>query len=142
MPANSDDAIIALDVGDRRIGVAVAQLRTRLAQPQGAITVDERVIDDINQLATQQGAVAIVVGLPRSLDGDDTAQTRRVREFAEQLKKEVALPLYFQDEALTSRQAEEELSQRKTIRYNKEAVDALAATYILTDFLAEHRELS
>jgi putative Holliday junction resolvase len=90
---------------------------------------------------TEQGAVGLVIGLPRGLDGQETAQTRAVREFAEQLKPAVQLPYYWQDEAVTSRQAEEELKSRGK-PYQKGDIDALSATYILEDFLRDHPELT
>lgn len=76
----------------------------------------------------------LVVGLPRNLDGRDTAQTRAVRQFVEALQLD--LPIVFQDEALTSQQAEAGLRQRKR-GYNRGDVDAEAAAIILTDYLGE-----
>lgn len=131
--------ILALDVGEVRIGAATANLASRLPQPWGVIEHPQNVADIINSLITEHNIVAIVVGLPRGLDGQETPQTKLVRAFTDKLKQKVHLPFYFQDEALTSVQAEQELNQTKT-KYNKGDVDALAATYILSDFLLEHRE--
>jgi len=132
--------ILALDVGEVRIGVASANLITRLPVPWGAIDRSTNPANIINSLISSDNIVAIVVGLPRNMDGQETKQTQAVRAFVNELEKKVHLPFYFQDESLTSVQAEEELKQRKS-RYNKGDVDALAATYILSDFLNEHREL-
>jgi len=137
----TSSSVIALDVGDRRIGVAIARLTSRLPEPWGVIARDDISNEAIKALAAEQLAVALVVGLPRGMEGQETAQTRQVRQFVNELKKTLRLPIYMQDEALTSIKAEEEL-RNKGIRYTKEAVDELAATYILTDFLGEHRELS
>lgn len=131
--------ILALDVGEVRIGVATANLISRLPQPWGVIEHPQNVADVINSFMAEHNIVTIVVGLPRGLDGQETPQTKLVRAFTDELKQKVHLPFYFQDEALTSVQAEKELKQRK-IKYNKGDVDALAATYILSDFLNEHRE--
>lgn len=135
----SQGVIIALDVGERRIGVATANLVTRLPKPWGVIENTTNATRRIGELIEQEGALAIVVGLPRGLEGQDTAQTGKIRAFVEALKPRIGVTIYLQDEALTSKQAEEELHQRG-IRYNKGAIDALAATYILNDFLQEHPE--
>jgi len=136
---NRIGTILALDVGEVRIGVATANLTSRLPQPWGVIEHSNNVSDIINSILAEHKIVAIVVGLPRGLDGQETSQTKLVRAFTDELKQKVRLPFYLQDEALTSVQAEKELEQRK-IKYNKGDVDALAATYILSDFLNEHRE--
>ena len=76
-----------------------------------------------------------MVGLPRGLDGQNTAQTALTLAFVEQLKTFVGLPVKLQDEALTSVLAEKELTSCRG-SYKKADVDALAATYILDDYLA------
>ena len=133
----SDSTILALDVGERRIGYALANLAAKLPSPGGVLENSEDVHEDIVKLAKDHSAIAVVVGLPRNLSGDDTAQTKQARSFATELKKVIRMPVYLQDEALTSQKAEEELGGRK-VGYNKESVDALAATYILADFLRDH----
>lgn len=131
--------VVALDVGSRRIGVAVATLDARLPRPLGALNHSAGIVGQICEMLREQKAVALVCGLPRGLNGQDTAQTDYVRDFMAQLEKEVSIPLYWIDEALTSKQAEEELKQRGAT-YTKGDVDALAACYILTDFLVAHKE--
>jgi putative holliday junction resolvase len=129
----------ALDVGDKRIGVAIASLVARLPQPYGVINNDDQAASNIKKLIAEQNIEVLVIGLPRGLDGQDTAQTKLVQQFKDNLKKEISIPIYWQDEALTSKQAHQELGQKGL--YNKEAVDALAATYILSDFFAQHPEI-
>jgi putative Holliday junction resolvase len=73
--------------------------------------------------------------LPRGLDGQETTQTKIVEAFIYQLKSKIDLPIHIQDEAVTSKQAEAELQARGQ-GYNKEDIDALAATYILQDWLS------
>lgn len=136
---NNDKTILALDVGNRRIGVAVARLESKLPQPLQTLSVTPEIHQLIKKLSEDQQAIAIVVGLPRNLDGEDTSQTRIVRKFVDTLKQNLDTPIYFQDEALTSRQAEQELSERG-VTYTKDMVDALAATYILSDFIGSHPE--
>ncbi len=133
--------VLALDVGERRIGVASASLIAKL--PSALTTIDRQddVIQDIVKLISDQQAVAVVIGLPRGLSGQETKQTTLVRAFARDLQQATDIRIFLQDEALTSKQAETELKQRR-VRYNKEAVDALAAVYILSDWLGENREFS
>ena len=133
--------ILALDVGAKRIGVATSDLAVRLPRPLATVDATQDAEAALQRLATQQGAVGLVIGLPRGLDGQETAQTQAVRAFAERLKPHVQLPYYWQDEAVTSRQAEEEL-QRRGKPYKKGDIDALSATYILEDFLRDHPEVT
>ncbi len=125
---------MALDVGSRRIGVALADPIARLAQPLLTLERSDRTLDDIQTLIIKHNVSDIAIGLPRSLDGNITQQTRDTMLFINQLKTVVKIPIYEQDEALTSRQAEAELIKRAR-PYTKADIDALAATYILQDFL-------
>ncbi len=137
---NNDSVIVAFDVGDRRIGIATAHSSTRLPSPLKTLEHTEHATDELVKLLQEQKAAAVVVGLPRNLEGNDTSQTKLAREFANDLKKNTHLPVYLQDEALTSVKAEQELAERG-LPYNKGEVDALAATYILSDFLGDHPEV-
>lgn len=136
----SRSTVLALDVGGQRIGVARALLAIRFASPLTTLTHTPDIYDAIGKLVHDEDAGILVLGLPRGLDGQHTAQTRSVEDFAEGLKKALGLPMYFQDEAVTSAQAEAELQARKK-PYAKGDIDALAATYILEDFLRDHPEV-
>lgn len=141
---SSEACVLALDVGSKRIGVARAMLGTYFPAPCTVLIHDDKVFTEIAQLVVDESAVAIVVGLPRNLSGDDTPQTTTTREFIAQLTPAVSVPIYQQDEAGTSKKAEAELRQHKRQpRGPAGSVDALAATYILEDFLAKesNREL-
>lgn len=133
--------ILALDVGTKRIGVAASNLSVRLPQPLTTIQADNDPVQQLQDVISREGAVGLVIGLPRGLDGQETAQTQLVRAFAEGLKGHIDLPQYWQDEAVTSRQAEEELKSRGK-PYQKGDIDALSATYILEDFLRDHPEVT
>ena len=124
-------SIVALDIGERRIGVAVASQITKLPHPHSTLDNTMTVWNDIRDLMKEYAADTLVVGLPRNLSGDDTAQTTYVRNFVAQAPD---LHIVFQDEALTSRKAEAELISRGK-PYVKGDIDALAATYILEDYL-------
>lgn len=127
-------SILALDVGESRIGVAIASSIARLPGPLTTLQNSSTVWEEIRAVAEQEDANIIVVGLPRNLSGQDTAQTTYVREF---VKGASDLQIVFQDEALTSKKAEQELSSRGK-PFSKGDIDALAATYILQDYLEQN----
>lgn len=134
MATNSNGSIVALDVGTQRIGVAEANVIARIAHPFMTLQHTESIVQDIDALLVKQEAVALVVGLPRGLEGQETAQTRYVQDFVTALEKQVTVPIHWQDEAVTSQKAEAELNARKK-PYSKGDIDALAAAYILEDYL-------
>lgn len=134
---NRSSAVIALDVGEKRIGVAVADGTVRIAHPLGTIDVDGHELQRIAQHITTKNAGMIVLGYPRNQSGEPTAQTTFVETFAERLKEVTDVSLIFQDESLTSVLAEERLrSYGKP--YSKGDIDAQAATLILQDYLEMH----
>lgn len=133
-------SVLALDVGAKRVGVAVASLAARLPRPLITLERDDTFFPALESIAEVEQAVALVVGFPRGMQGQHTAQTTAIESFTQELRQHFALPIHFQDEALTSKHAEAELKARGRL-YDRGAIDALAATYILEDFLGEHREL-
>lgn len=135
-PPDPNKIVLALDVGDRRVGLAIGNMLARLAHPLKTLLRGPDFISSLKAEILRENVSSIVVGLPRNLDGNDTYQTTSVREFAHELQQIIDLPLHFQDEALTSHQAKSELVKRG-LNYQKSDVDALAATYILEDFFKE-----
>ena len=138
--------VLAIDVGERRIGLAISDASRTLARPLSALTVHggadavERVVREIARLASEEDGVAtIVVGLPIGLDGSPTAQTARVAAFIEALKTRTVLPIDTEDERLTSREAESRLAVReRDWRARKTKLDAASAAVILQDYLGRH----
>jgi len=129
----SSRTLISLDVGEKRIGVAVADDSVRIAVPFTTIEVDGTELTKIADLVIQQGADTIVVGYPRNQQGEATAQTDYVEKFAKQLE-DMGPKLAFQDESLTSVIAEQRLVAQKK-PYTKGDIDANAASIILQDYL-------
>ena len=125
--------ILALDVGSKRIGVAIASSTVRIARPLTTLDAEADVNMQLEQLIAAEAVEALVVGLPRGLNGQETAQTISVRQFVNALQH-FGLPVHFQDEALTSQKAKAELEARGK-PYAKRDIDSLAATFILDDFL-------
>ena len=121
--------IIGLDVGMRKTGIARASSVARLAEPLEAVPTDE-VFNALKKLDSDQPLEAIVIGLPRGLNGQETDQTDWVRQWTDHAKKQLKTPFYWQDEALTSKLAAAQQTAKKPIDE-----DALAAAIILQDFL-------
>lgn len=137
---SSSQAIIALDVGAKRIGVASANPIARIAHPLVTLEHTDDILSKLEELAAQERAAMVVIGLPRGMQGQETDQTRTVEAFGKKVEERLGLPIYWQDEAVTSHKAEEELTSRGK-PYSKGDIDALAATYILEDFLNDHPEV-
>ena len=125
---NTND-YLALDLGNVRTGIARASTEARLPEPLGTIPTS-RLLSYLRERIDTGGVEALVVGLPRNLKAEDTDQTKWARNLAEQLKKEFNLPVYLQDEALTTTIAKKREITGKTID-----IDSEAAAIILGDFL-------
>lgn len=131
-------AILALDVGTVRIGLAIAMLDSRFARPLITLANSENFTEQLLKIIKDEAVGELIVGLPRGLDGQETAQTSYVRTFTATIESVTKIPCHFQDEALSSVRAKTELQTRGK-DYSKAAVDALAATYILEDYLGEQQ---
>lgn len=113
----------------------------RVLRPSGGIANAVRLVaDEIAKLAAEEDSVAaVVMGFPRRLDGTPNDMTPRVEAFAQALRGQITVPIVFQDERLSSREAESRLAIReKDWRARKERLDAAAAAVILQDYLDEH----
>lgn len=139
--------IVGLDVGERRIGVAISDATCTLARPLTTLRttgLDGDALDvavaELDRLASEdEGIATIVIGLPRRLDGTANAMTPRVERFGGRLRARTHLPVVFQDERLTSREAESRLAvRRKDWRDRKTRLDAAAAAILLQDYLESH----
>ena len=127
---------VALDIGEKRIGVALARDDVKIAMAYDTLNVDGGEVQAIAEIIVREKADALVVGYPRNQAGEPTKQTEFVERFVEQLR-DIAPKIVFQDESLTSVKAEEILNVRNQ-PYAKGEVDALAASLILQDYLETH----
>ena len=127
--------IVGLDVGEKRIGVARVDSDTKIALPYGTVLVSGAELEEIHTIAKSYGAELIIVGLPRNSAGVETMQSVFTRNFAARLKtKYREFRIHFQDETLTSVEAERRLKSRGR-SYQKADIDSEAATIILQDFM-------
>lgn len=129
-------SLVALDVGEKRIGVAVADTSVRIAVAYDTISVDGTELQQLAKIIERERAATIVVGYPRNQSGEPTQQTAFVEQFAAQLEP-FGLTVVYQDESLTSVRAEELLNAQKK-PYARGDIDALAASLILQDYLEAH----
>jgi putative Holliday junction resolvase len=130
---------LAIDLGDKRTGIAIGDDELAMAQPVCVLEVPigKLLINAIVKTIDEQGVDELVIGLPLNMDGSPGQRVFITNEFAKELKAVTKMQLHFQDERLTSSAAEEKLSgSGKTHKQKKKIRDALAAAEILNDFLA------
>jgi putative Holliday junction resolvase len=152
-------AILALDYGRARIGLAIADAETRLARPLATLQRINRNEDmrRLRELAREQGVTQIIVGLPLRLDGSHGEMAEEASRFAERVRKQIGVPVEMVDERLTSWEAERLLEEqggrtmhapprppsrrdadkpsRKLKAEGKLTVDAMAAAVMLKEYL-------
>ena len=130
--------LIGVDYGDVRTGIASSDLLGLMASAVGTIKPGgmRNTAEEVAKIAKEQNAVGIVVGLPKNMDGSEGPRAEVVRAFADLLKAETALPIYFEDERMTTMEANRFLSATETYgKKRKEKVDALSAELILQSWL-------
>ncbi|HSX47643.1 MAG TPA: Holliday junction resolvase RuvX [Patescibacteria group bacterium] len=127
---------LGVDFGDKRLGLAITSLSAKLPEPYLTLIIDNNIFKTLKQIITSENIKNVIVGMPRSLSGQDTDQTSKTKDFIDNLKKEVKIPIIEKDETLTSVKAEEELNSIGQ-QYKKTDIDALSAVYILEDWLRE-----
>ena len=129
---------MALDVGERRIGVAVSDPLHVVARTLGVVerTSDAAAVEEIVRLVREHEVERVLVGHPRSLSGEAGAQAQRAEAFAALLAAALDVPVELWDERLSTVTAARILSERGVrAREQKESIDAVAAAVILQDYL-------
>ncbi|MBV1756540.1 MAG: Holliday junction resolvase RuvX [Dethiosulfatibacter sp.] len=129
---------MALDIGDNTIGVAVSDPLNITAQ--GIKTIQrvsyKKDFEDLNRIIDEFNVTAIVVGLPRKMDGTLGRQAEKVEQYVKKMRYNFTQEIIYQDERLTTTMAERMLIQGNVSRAKrKEVIDKLAAVNILTTFL-------
>jgi putative Holliday junction resolvase len=135
---------LAIDLGQRRTGLATGDDETGMVFPAGQIAIlasqSDRLSRAIADAAIEHGAESIVVGLPVNMDGSEGEAAKRTRAFGDALSAVSKLPVHYQDERLTSFAADQSMARSgRTRGQKKELRDALAAAQILRDFLENQR---
>ena len=135
---------MGLDIGDRRIGVALSDPGGILASPHSIIdcTDEKQDIEAIIDIVTRHQVEQIIVGLPRTMDGTIGGQARKVEAFTQLLSSHTDVPVEFRDERLTTVSAKrlmQEAGSRKAAK--KTRYDAIAAAIILQSYLEERHQI-
>lgn len=130
---------MALDLGDRHIGIALSDTLGMIARPLTVIRRTSR-INDFNrykELITQHQVQAIIVGLPYNMDGSEGRQAQWVRDYMAEFAQMVDIPIHLWDERLTTQEASEIMIQTGR-QPSKNEIDAVAAAVILQSYLDTH----
>lgn len=134
------ERFLCLDIGDKRIGIAVSDPFNSYSLPVGTYH-RKNLKTDLQKIASyvkEKSATALVCGLPVNFDGTDSIQTQKARFFIEKLKELLNVQIYTVDERCTTCEAEDTLiEQGKSREERKKFVDSLAAASILQGFLNE-----
>jgi len=135
--------VLALDIGEKRVGVAVSDERLITTKPLPPLKRSnwKKLLQDVRHLLEQFDAKTIVVGLPLNMDGSEGEAAKSVRHLAMNLAKSIPQPVYLQDERLTSRAAMENLiAEGVTPEEIPALIDGEAAAMILRDFLVTEQQ--
>lgn len=135
--------VMALDLGEKRIGVAISDETRRIAGSHSVLLRKSR-LEDFRRYAkivSEHKVTLLVVGLPIRLDGEEGRQAAWVRDYTEEMRAHLNIPVEFWDEALSTRRAQESMRARgQRGRKSRERIDAVAAAFILQDFLDAHAQ--
>ncbi|OIP24278.1 hypothetical protein AUK11_03585 [bacterium CG2_30_37_16] len=127
--------LLAVDVGEKRIGLAITDPTNTIATEHSVVSPDQ-FKDKLQELVKTEGVDTIVVGRPRNLNGDLGPQAKRIEDFISKEVVGINIEIIWEDESLTSKMAEEELKQKGFSNQDlKEKVDMVAARIILESYL-------
>ena len=134
------ERLLGLDIGERRIGVAISDEMGMIASPLMTVQTSGNVVEEMRRLIAKYNIARIVVGLPIGLSGREGPQARIVRGVADQLAKSLEIDIVYSDERMSSAVAEQALISQKTRRdKRKQHIDNMAAAVILQGYLDEQR---
>lgn len=128
--------LLGIDYGDTRIGLAIAEVEIGIAHPHSVIESDDKAIGEIANIIGEEGIKTLIIGLPRNMNGTEGNQAAATRRFAEKLSASGGIEIVFQDERLSSKQAEDILIELDKSRDARKAeADAHQAAIILQTYL-------
>lgn len=134
------ERLLCLDIGGKRIGVAVSDELGMIASPVKTIDTKTNVVAELRSLIDNYGVRKLVVGLPVGMSGKEGPQAAEVREVAENLRQKLNVEIVYSDERLSSAVADQALIRQGTRREKrKQHIDAMAAAVILQGFLDTQR---
>lgn len=128
---------LAIDYGTKRTGLAICDPTETIVSPLAVVRSDKQLLKKLSEVVAKEAVQAIVVGLPLNMDDSQGFQTKLVLGFVKRLKAALNVPIYFQDERLSSFAAEEKLNDAGYCGLKKSRrLDAVAAAEILQAFLS------
>ena len=132
--------LLALDPGDKRVGAAISDEMHLTVRPLRALrhTNWKKLLSDVKELLKEFDAKALVIGLPLSLDGIERSSAQEARQLARKFALSLDIPVFLQDERLTSREAEDSMraAGRRTAEL-RQLLDSESAAIILRDFIGD-----
>lgn len=135
--------VLALDIGEKTIGIALSDDAGAMALPGRTLLRGEsarKAAADVRDIVRESGASEIVVGLPLMMDGTEGVQVQKVKEFVAVLRNYVRIPIRYQDERLSTLEAERPMMAMGMARKERKArVDSMAATLFLQTYLDRKR---
>lgn len=135
--------VLAIDLGEKRIGLAISDETRTIAAGYDVMSRKSRKedLERYAEIIAAEAITLIVMGLPITLSGEEGQRAAWVRDYSAELSKNIAVPLEFWDERFSTKQAEASLHARgKRGKSVKERVDAVAAAFILQDYLDAHAD--
>jgi putative Holliday junction resolvase len=132
---------LAIDYGQKRTGLAVCDPDETICSPLAVLKTDKNLLSQICKTIEAEKIEAVVVGLPLNMDGTKGPQAEVTEKFADELKKQIEIPLYFFDERLSSFAAEDKFASADIKgSKRKRPLDAVAAAEILQSFLESKKQ--
>ncbi len=134
---------LGLDIGDKRIGVALSDELGMTAHPLCTLTRKNRKVDlvAISDLVSLHKVKRVIIGLPISLDGSIGEHAKKVQKLAQRLQNVIKIPIELCDERFTTAEAEAILQElNKNAKEQKDIIDQVAAVIILREYLEKRRE--
>lgn len=122
---------LGIDYGKKRIGLALSDENGKIAFPYQTLPRTKRIASTLKNITTLEKVGKIIIGLPIPFSGEDSLQTKETKLFAEHLKDDLALPIEFENEVLTTKLA-------KKAGVAKEHIDKVSAAIILQSYLDKH----
>jgi putative holliday junction resolvase len=127
--------VLALDIGERRVGIAISDPAATIASPLEVLDATPRLDDRIAAIVDEYEVGLVVAGLPLTLGGEEGPQAERVRLVGERIAGRIGIPLVYHDERLSSAQANRAMGGATSSRKRRGTVDKVAAAIFLQSFL-------
>lgn len=122
---------LAIDVGEKRIGLAIASSIAKLPRPLTILPHQDNIYDEIDEIIKKENIGKVIVGLPRNMSGEETAQSDFSRQFAARLGETTEVKIEFADESLSSARVKDSNYKKDLSGY----LDSIAACFILEEYL-------